>query len=318
MENKEYNNPPLVSVVIPTYNRPHLIGRAVQSVLNQTYQNFEIVVIDDSPNDETEQIIKSFNDQRIKYIKNKERKGPSAARNQGIKASDPQSKYIAFLDDDDEYLPQLLEKAVKKLEENSDIVMVCTDAEMRDENGRFIREMRWNFNRDFWRQAIGNGSVVRRDLFFKENIWFDENLVVLLEDVDISLRALKNKKWDFVPEILRIYYHYPRQKSTNLSTYATINRQWLLKDIDYFLKKNLSIYENIGKEALSWLYLYIGKYCLRVGIVKEGRIFLKKAFMLQPKINTLFYYLIALFFPKLYQFQSLAILKHKILRIFNQ
>jgi len=54
------------------------------------------------------------------------------------------------------------------MEENSEIVMVCTDAEMRDEKGRFIREMRWNFNKDFWRQSIGNGSVVRRDLFFKE------------------------------------------------------------------------------------------------------------------------------------------------------
>lgn len=159
---------PKVSVIIPTYNRPALIQRAIKSVLNQTHQNFEIVIVDDSPNDETEKVVKSFNDQRIKYIKNKERKGPSAARNQGIKASDPQSKYIAFLDDDDEYLPILLEKAVKKMEENSEIVMVCTDAEMRDEKGRFIREMRWNFNKDFWRQSIGNGSVVRRDLFFKE------------------------------------------------------------------------------------------------------------------------------------------------------
>ena len=57
--------PPKVSVIIPTYNRANIIGKAIKSVLNQTYQNFEIVVIDDSPNDKTEKVVKSFNDKRI-------------------------------------------------------------------------------------------------------------------------------------------------------------------------------------------------------------------------------------------------------------
>jgi len=91
-----------------------------------------------------------------------------------------------------------------------------------------------------------------------------------------------------------------------------------LKDIDYFLRKNLAIYKKIGNHAVGWLYFYIGKYCCRVGIVKKGREFLLKSFKLKPSPITLFYYLISLFFPKLYQSHSLAILKHKILRILKR
>lgn len=68
-----------------TYKRPHLIGRAIRSILNQTHQDFEIVAIDDSPNDETEKVINQFNDVRIKYTRNKIRIGFVEAKNQGVK-----------------------------------------------------------------------------------------------------------------------------------------------------------------------------------------------------------------------------------------
>ena len=92
---------PMVSVIIPTFNRAHLIGRAIKSVLNQTYQDFEIIVIDDGSTDNTGEIIRSFTDKRIKYIKKyKKNKGISVARNIGIKVA--RGKYIALLDSDDE------------------------------------------------------------------------------------------------------------------------------------------------------------------------------------------------------------------------
>jgi len=91
-----------VSVIIPTYNRAHLVGRAIRSVLNQTYQDFEIIVVDDCSTDNTEEIVKGFNDHRIRYMRHDRNRGGSAARNTGIKAS--QGKYIAFLDSDDEWL----------------------------------------------------------------------------------------------------------------------------------------------------------------------------------------------------------------------
>jgi len=101
---------PTVSVIIPTYNRAHLVGRSIQSVINQTYQDFEIIVVDDGSTDNTEDIIKEFQkkDKRIKHIKHNKNKGGSAARNTGIRAA--RGEYIAFLDSDDEWMPTKLEK----------------------------------------------------------------------------------------------------------------------------------------------------------------------------------------------------------------
>lgn len=97
---------PLISVVIPTYNRAHLLSRAVRSVLRQTWSNFELIIVDDASTDGTAQIVGTFNDPRIFYIRRKNNGGSSATRNAGIKAA--RGKYLAFLDDDDEYLPEYL------------------------------------------------------------------------------------------------------------------------------------------------------------------------------------------------------------------
>jgi len=104
-----------VSVVIPTYNRAHVVGRAIRSVLNQIYQDFEIIVVDDGSTDNTEEVVNCFNDPRICYIRHEQNKGGSAARNTGISMA--RGKYIAFLDSDDEWLPSKLEKQVKQLDE---------------------------------------------------------------------------------------------------------------------------------------------------------------------------------------------------------
>ena len=106
MKNENSKNQSKVSVIIPTYNRAYLISRAINSVLNQTYQDFEIIIVDDGSTDNTEEVIKEFQekDERIKYIRHKNNKGEAAARNTGIKAA--KNEYISFQDSDDESFPQ--------------------------------------------------------------------------------------------------------------------------------------------------------------------------------------------------------------------
>ena len=105
---------PVVSVIIPTYNRAHLIGRAIRSVLDQTYQDWELIVVDDASTDDIPGIVKGFTDGRVKYIRHDENKGAAAARNTGIQAA--RGAYIAFLDSDDEWLPEKLERQVQAFE----------------------------------------------------------------------------------------------------------------------------------------------------------------------------------------------------------
>lgn len=109
---------PFVSVVIPTYNRAHLISRALQSVLCQTFSDYEIVVVDDGSTDHTLEVIKAFQDTRIEYVRLERNRGPSLARNVGIQAA--RGEWIAFLDSDDEWLPRKLELQVARLEGTND------------------------------------------------------------------------------------------------------------------------------------------------------------------------------------------------------
>jgi len=121
----ETSSKPLVSVIIPTYNRKDRLPFAIISVLNQTYQNFEILVINDCGDDIIE-VIESLNDQRIKYFVQPENKGPAAARNVGLQHA--AGDYIAYLDDDDVYYPNHLSTLCEATLKNTEINVFYTDA----------------------------------------------------------------------------------------------------------------------------------------------------------------------------------------------
>lgn len=112
---------PLVSVIIPTFNRAHMLGDAIDSVLQQTYQNFELLVVDDGSTDNTKEFIETYNDPRIKYFQIKNG-GVSAARNVGIKNS--KGSYISFLDSDDKYNPDCLKNKMNVALINTNCVVV--------------------------------------------------------------------------------------------------------------------------------------------------------------------------------------------------
>lgn len=117
---------PKVSVIIPTYNRPELVKKAVASVLRQTYQDFEIIIVDDGMKERAKKSIEEIHDPRILYIQNEKSLGGGGARNVGIKAA--RGEYVAFLDDDDEWLPEKLETQMNAFEKSSSDVGFCFSA----------------------------------------------------------------------------------------------------------------------------------------------------------------------------------------------
>jgi len=122
---------PKVSVIIPTYNRAHLVGKAIESVLAQTYRDFEIIVVDDGSADATGEVVNSFQDSRISYIYQKN-SGVASARNRGITAS--RGEYIALLDSDDVWLSEYLSLTVEQMEANPEVALVCSDCYICDKN----------------------------------------------------------------------------------------------------------------------------------------------------------------------------------------
>src|SRR3989344_2593265 len=117
---------PKVSVILPTCNRPSLLSKAIKSVLNQSYQDFEIIVVDDGLLERAEDVVKKINDERIKYIKHEKNLGGGVARNTGIKNA--RGEFVAFLDDDDEWVENKLDLQIQRLKNSSHDIGFCFSA----------------------------------------------------------------------------------------------------------------------------------------------------------------------------------------------
>ncbi len=188
---------PLVSVVIPTYNREKYVGEAIQSVLNQSYKNVEVVVINDGSTDNTEQIVKEImeKDDRVKYFY-QENQGSAAARNKGIQEAS--GEYIAFLDSDDIYLPFAIEKMVylfKTQPENVKLVYGDFIDVMEGRPEKIYREISEPKPKPllFQQFLIGNPllptiSMLKKDVF--EDIGLFDVEFPIAEDYDLWIKLI--------------------------------------------------------------------------------------------------------------------------------
>lgn len=157
-------NENMVSVIIPTYNRAHCITDAVESVLNQTYKNYEIIVVDDGSTDGTQNLLNLYLS-KIKYIYQKN-SGVSSARNKGIREA--KGEYIAFLDSDDYWEPYKLELQVNCIEYLKDIDLIYTNFSIFDDNGNHsasnLKSFKRLFGVDHNPDAIFHKSIVIKDI----------------------------------------------------------------------------------------------------------------------------------------------------------
>ena len=199
-----------VSVIIPTYNRATSIGASIQSVLDQTWQDFEIIIVDDGSTDNTRQVIEEFKDDRIRYICLEKNGGASHARNIGIGQAG--SEFIAFLDSDDEWMPEKLEKQMQVMLQASDKVglvycrmrgsrgneepIICPELSLKKEGlaGNLLRNLvRSN--------VIGTPAMLVRKKCLEQTGGFDEGLRCL-EDWELVLRIAERWEIAFVDDIL--------------------------------------------------------------------------------------------------------------------
>jgi glycosyltransferase involved in cell wall biosynthesis len=199
---------PLVSVIIPTYNHAHFLGRALQSVLDQTHPNWEAIVIDNHSQDNTDEIVRSYRDPRITLLKIHNKGVISASRNMGIRAA--RGEWIAFLDSDDFWYPAKLEHCLAKLNEGFDLV--CHGerwlGEGRDRKMFYGPEARASYHSLlFDGNCISTSAVVVSREHVEAAGGFDEDPnVITAEDYDLWLRLARNgARIGFVHEILGEY-----------------------------------------------------------------------------------------------------------------
>lgn len=215
------NSNVLVSVVIPTYKRPDKLDVAIKSVLQQTYPNVEVIVVDDNDPDTegrrlTEEKMTQFdNEPRVRYIKHERNKNGSAARNTGARAA--KGEYVAFLDDDDEYLPRKIETQLEALKGRDEEWACCySRSATRKAGGKAVKghEHREGnlyleaLSRNLW-IASGSNLLVRKDAFFDID-GFDESFI-RNQDIEFLTRLLKKYKIAYAPYcglIVNIHYNH--------------------------------------------------------------------------------------------------------------
>jgi len=200
---------PLVSVILPVYNGAKYLRESIECILNQTYKNFEFIIINDGSKDNSEEIIKSFADSRIKYT-SQPNQGLAATLNNAIALSS--GTYIARQDQDDISLPERFEKQVKFLETNPDTGMVGTWSQIIYENELTERkhehpfedyELRFNILLD--NPFVHSSVMIRKTVFEEVGVYSTDKLRQPPEDYELWSRIYKKFKMANIPQILHHY-----------------------------------------------------------------------------------------------------------------
>ena len=275
---------PKVTVVTPTYNHAETLPRAIESVLNQTFEDFEYIVVDDASTDNTKSVVEPYDDNRIYYVRHEENKGGSAARNTGITKA--RGRYVAFLDADDEWLPGKLAAQVECLEERTEdwVAVYCDVVSERRGADKYVR---WAVN-----QALrvigqtppepnircGGERLVREILTRRLSIGGGTTLMVRTEtarringfdaafyrhqDLEFLLRVLKQGKLAFVDEPFATVYESSDPNPGSLE----------LTKMQYFGKfiADVQRLEAEGDSVLGPHWFGLSKFYFRNGNLQKG------------------------------------------------
>lgn len=298
---------PFFSIVIPSYNRSTLIQGTLDSVLAQTFTDFEVWVVDNCSTDDTAEVVKTYcqKDARIQFVQNDQNYDRSYSRNRGIGLS--RGQYISLLDSDDFLLPTCLEDAFQFIQKNPETKALHFDYEMVDETKRVLsNSKKWpNYPSTLQRILIANyiGNIG----FFVKNDILNENLY------DTTLMLTGSEDWDFW---IRLIHRVPDLKSLPKinaqvlqhegRTMNQFDGEKLNKRTDYIIEKHLSKAKAIHfeNEFLSSCYILIGNGYQESNDIKMAWQFYKKA--IKERFQTFFSY------------RAIALIKNIVLKtIFN-
>ncbi|MEG5042339.1 MULTISPECIES: glycosyltransferase [unclassified Microcoleus] len=274
---------PKVSVIIPAYNAMAFLPETLESVLNQTFTDFEVLIINDGSPDGIVEWAAEIKDSRVKLI-SQENQGISGARNTGIWSS--QGEYLAFLDADDIWESSKLEKQVEYLEKHLDVGLVSSWISNVDRNGNLIdiydcSEAGEDLTKELFRSNIlycGSTPLIRRICF--EKVGFFERSLSSAADWDMWLRIALHFPIFVIQEPLVRYRRYPNSMSTNF--------RLMIQELDQVMERSVQLapeeFKNVERSGSSNLCtLYAWGYLIKDDF-HEAFWFAKQAFIRRPKL----------------------------------
>lgn len=274
-----------VSVIITTFNRSRLLGKAIESVLSQTYKDFELIVLDNSSSDDTKEVVRRFGDPRIVYVRHAPL-GISQARNLGVEKA--RGEFVGFLDDDDEWLPEKLSLQVALLERSSPKIGLVYGGFLRirptgEIYDSFTPNLRGSVLVGYLcgrNPLTGSASnpLMRKDAI--RAVGGYSNKIKTSEDWEFYLRLARQYDFDFTEKpVVKIRQHSGPRLGDRLKD-AAETELIVLKEFADVFREHPSCWSN-------YLQAVGGKYC-RLGENKEGRYYLQRALAIYP-LNSIAY-----------------------------
>ena len=204
-----------VSVIVTTYKRAHLVTETIGTILSQTFKDFELIIVDNYSKDNTDDVIKSYADERVRYFKHRNNGIIAVNRNYGISKS--QGEYIAFCDDDDLWFPEKLQKQVQELEKDSQIGLVCNNEiafDYRGDHGVLIKtrlkDRDLSFESLVETNYVSSSTVMVRKAVLDDVGMLDESpQFVAGEDYELWLRIARRYKVKYIDLPLGKYRTHP-------------------------------------------------------------------------------------------------------------
>lgn len=265
----------LVSVVIPTYNRKNSLVSCINSVLNQTYKNLEVIVVDDASTDETYKLFNSIKESRVFFYRYESNQGACYARNYGAKKA--KGSYIAFQDSDDQWLPEKIEKQINYLKKNNADFVYCGMSRIEPEASFYYPTIDLDVNKDIVEQLLIDNMISTQTMLMKrkviETVQFDTSFkrfqdwdfalqvalhkfkIVYLKEAlvdsavqsnSISVSAKTGMAYEHLYNKYKKYYNqYPHAKANMLMYQARGYREIDYKKVRYYLIESLKTEKNI-------------------------------------------------------------------------
>lgn len=236
------NHNPLISIIIPTYNRAHLIRETLDAIVKQTYINWECFVVDDYSTDDTTMLVHEYvkRDNRFQYLRNERTKGAQGARNTGV--LNAKGDYIQFFDSDDIMYPNHLKAKIDTFIQNPSLDIVTSFSHVKNSNHEIIEIFTWITQGVIFEKLIyqktyvdTNSALIRK--YFFDNYLLDEN-VISFQEFDLHLTLSKNANYGMVWEFLTAYY---RREVDTISSDKTKEKQGEIYNLLKFKENYLAI-----------------------------------------------------------------------------
>ena len=272
------NNKPLISICIPTYNSESFIKETIDSVLNQTYKNIEVIITDDCSKDKTVEIIRSFSDLRIKFFKNDKNLGVEGNWNKALQLAS--GKYIKLMGADDILYPTCIEEQVKVLEDtnNTDIVLTTSYKNVINQDGKLIMTRRFpgasgRINGiTALKKSLRHGTNIigepvaglfRAEILKKSGYYNGENLYMI--DLDLWSRMLKFSDLFVIDKVLYAFRISTQSISSNIG-FAQVklfntfvdklfaDKSFQINDFDKILAKSMALIMGIARNLIYLIY----------------------------------------------------------------